>query len=83
MRTVKHSTGYIMLCGCLDAFGPGDSEQIKGMMKSQDYWDILSERCHPVSKHEVWGKSLECLRRTTARSMEQNKEGWEGEDGLF
>ncbi len=48
--TVKHGGGNIMLWGCFSSSGPGKLVRIHGIMKKEDYCDILQQNLKPSAK---------------------------------
>lgn len=47
MPTVKHNGDSIMLWGCFAAIGTGALSKIHGIMKKEDYLDILQRNLRP------------------------------------
>ncbi|KAK3523448.1 hypothetical protein QTP86_033613 [Hemibagrus guttatus] len=47
LPTVKHGGGSIMLCGCFAASGTGGLDRITGIMKSENYQEILERNVLP------------------------------------
>ena len=48
LPTVKHGGGSIMLWGCFAASGTGGLDRITGIIKSENYQEILEQNVLPV-----------------------------------
>ena len=48
LLTVKHGGGSIMLWGCFAASGTGGLDRITGIIKSENYQEILEQNVLPV-----------------------------------
>ncbi len=57
MPTVKHGGGSIMLWGCFAASGTGSLQKVNGIMKKEDYLQILQENLKPSARRLGLGRS--------------------------
>jgi hypothetical protein len=54
--TMKHGGGSILLCGCFAAGGTGALHKIDGLMREENYVDILKQNLKTSVKVKAWSQ---------------------------
>ena len=82
LPTVKHGGGSIMLWGCFAASGTGGLDRITGIMKSENYQEILEWNVRP---NLVWVEDHGSSSKTKTQSThpKARRNGWKGKNWLF